>query len=183
MDTATFWHMIERAKAESNGDCDHQAQLLEQRLAQLLPEEIQGFDRILSQFMAQSYNDDIWAAAYIINSGCSDDLFEYFRGWLIAQGEAIFYAALQDPDSLAAIVAPSEPPHDYECEALLYVAMGAYEASTSKEMPLEEYGPYEPNGRLLERDSSEQGKIWIDGDLSETYARKHFPKLWAKFEW
>lgn len=181
MDTATFWHMIERAKAESNGDYDQQAQLLEQRLAQLPPEEIQSFDLMLSQFMAQSYNDDLWVAASIVNAGCTEDGFEYFRGWLIAQGEAIFHATLQVPDSLAEIVDADRD--DYECEALLSVAMGAYEARTGTEMPQEEYGPYEPGGRPLERDSSEQGKIWIDGDLSETYAKKHFPKLCAKFEW
>ena len=181
MDAATFWHMIESAKSESNGDCDQQAKLLEQWLAQLPPEEIQNFDQILSQFMDQSYNDDLWVAATIINAGCTDDGFEYFRGWLIAQGEAIFYAALQDPDSLAEIVASDRD--DYECEALLYVAMGAYETRTGQEMPLEEYGPYEPDGRLLERDSPEQGKIWIDGSLSEAYAQEHFPKLCAKFEW
>lgn len=180
MDAAAFWHMIERAKAEGNGDCEQQAQLLQQRLAQLPPEEIQSFDRLLLQVMDQSYNDDIWAAAYLINDGCSDDGFEYFRGWLIAQGEAIFYAALQDPDSLAEIVALS---NDYECEALLYVAMDAYEARTGKEMPQEEYEPYKPSKGVLDKNGSEQEAIWIDGDLSEVYAQKHFPKLWAKFEW
>lgn len=175
MDAATFWHMIERAKAESNGDCDQEAQLLELWLAQLLPEEIQSFDRILWKHRSLSYSDNLWAAAFIINGGCSDDGFEDFRGWLIGQGEAIFYAALQDPDSLAEIVDSNRD--DYMCESLLYVAMGAYEAQTGQEMPLEEQEPYG------ERDCAEKEIIWIDGDLSETYARKHFPKLCAKFEW
>jgi hypothetical protein len=28
----------------------------------------------------------MWVAAYLMNGGCSDDGFDYFRGWLIAQG-------------------------------------------------------------------------------------------------
>ncbi|HEX6778398.1 MAG TPA: DUF4240 domain-containing protein, partial [Ktedonobacterales bacterium] len=96
------------------------------------------------------------------------------------QGEAIFYATLQDPDSLAEIVDPDRD--DYECEALLYVAMEAYEARTGTEMPQEEYEPYEPSKGVLDKNGTEQETIWIDGNLSETYAQKHFPKLCAKFE-
>jgi hypothetical protein len=29
---------------------------------------------------------DQWGAAYLANGGCSDDGFDYFRGWLIGQG-------------------------------------------------------------------------------------------------
>jgi hypothetical protein len=51
--------------------------------------------------MAESYRWDLWGAAYLINGGCSDDGFDYFRGWLLSQGRAIWQATLADPDSLA----------------------------------------------------------------------------------
>ncbi len=37
----------------------------------------------------------------VVNGGCSDDGFEYFRGWLIGQGGAYFEAALKDPERAA----------------------------------------------------------------------------------
>ncbi|MFE5591185.1 DUF4240 domain-containing protein [Streptomyces sp. NPDC056549] len=33
-------------------------------------------------------------AAYMVNGGCCDDGFDYFRGWLIAQGRNVFERAV-----------------------------------------------------------------------------------------
>jgi len=46
-----------------------------------------------------AYKQKLWAAAMM--NGCSDDSFDYFRGWLIAQGKDMYFAAPRDPDSLA----------------------------------------------------------------------------------
>lgn len=46
-----------------------------------------------------SYTHEVWAAVYIMNGGCSDDCFSYFRNWLIFQGKQVFMKALKDPDS------------------------------------------------------------------------------------
>jgi Protein of unknown function (DUF4240) len=48
--------------------------------------EIVSADEFLRGLMADSYRDPLWAAAYLVNGGCSDDGFEYFRGWLIMHG-------------------------------------------------------------------------------------------------
>ena len=39
--------------------------------------------------MDDSYRWDLWGAAYLANGGCSDDGFDYFRGWLIGQGRKV----------------------------------------------------------------------------------------------
>lgn len=31
-------------------------------------------------------------------NGCSDDSFDYFRGWFIAQGKDVYMDALAEPD-------------------------------------------------------------------------------------
>ncbi|WFE14091.1 DUF4240 domain-containing protein [Bacillus atrophaeus] len=36
--------------------------------------------------------------------GCSDDTFDYFRGWLIAQGKETFEEVLDDHEYLAAYI-------------------------------------------------------------------------------
>ena len=38
----------------------------------------------------------LWDAAYLINGGCSDDGFDYFRGWLVDQGRETFERCLAE---------------------------------------------------------------------------------------
>lgn len=82
--------------------------------------------------------DAFWAAAYVINGGCSDDGFEYFRGWLITQGREVFQQALSDADSLAdhpPVQAAAAEWEDLECELTLGIAYDAYQRATGEPMP------------------------------------------------
>jgi Protein of unknown function (DUF4240) len=104
MDTSQFWRLIEQSKTESGGNCTKQVEALTSILLELPAEEIEEFDIIFYRFHAQAYRNDVWAAAYIMNGGCSDDSFLDFRSWLIGQGEANYTAALRDPESLVSVV-------------------------------------------------------------------------------
>ncbi len=67
-----------------------------------------------------------------MRGGCSDDGFDYFRGWLVAQGRTVWERALADPDSLAD--AGVDPRDDMvECEDVLAAASRAYAAATGDE--------------------------------------------------
>jgi hypothetical protein len=55
--------------------------------------------------MADSSRSSLWAAAYVINGGCSDDGFDYFRAWLMLQGQGTFGQAVADLDSPADLAA------------------------------------------------------------------------------
>jgi hypothetical protein len=86
--------------------------------------------------MARSYVAQLWAAAFVINGGCSDDGFEYFRGWLITRGREVFERALADPDSLAdllAVQAAAATWNDLECEFALDITNIAYPQVTGEE--------------------------------------------------
>src|SRR5690242_15781126 len=100
MNESTFWGLIEKAKAGSKGDPDQQVALLQKSLEPLSEADILDFDRLFHVQMYQSYTRDLWAAAYIINGGCSDDAFDYFRAWLISRGQQVFSNALKDPETL-----------------------------------------------------------------------------------
>ena len=166
MDTATFWNLIETSRTANDSDCEQQVKLLGQRLAALPPEEILSFHRLFWECMRTSYDHDLWAAAYVLYGGCSDDWFDYFRGWLIGQGEGIFREVLQHPDALSAYVSPDSP-DGYASQDMLGVAQRIYERKTGQEMPQEQH----------ER-STLTGTPWKEDDLPE-----QLPKLWAQFGW
>ena len=153
MDISEFWQLIEQSR-DGTSECEEQAERLVELLAELEPKQVVDFDRHFTERMIEAYRWDLWAVAYIVNGGCSDDGFEYFRCWLIGQGEEYFDAALQDPENAANHVEPGE---EVECEDLLYAASRAYEELTGdEEMPWEEIPrPAEPTGEPWEEDELE----------------------------
>jgi hypothetical protein len=127
LDRDRFWMLIEQART-AGGDCE----LLTAHLLALLRE-------------------------LPVNAGCSDDGFEDFRGWLIAQARQVYQASLQDPDSLALHpqVRNLDPrrmwPTMLDCQPLLAAAWEAYRpplATTGQEFPSEALpGRRETRGR------------------------------------
>ncbi|MGW7437830.1 DUF4240 domain-containing protein [Streptomyces sp. NPDC054849] len=150
MDKQTFWKLIETARA------DAAAEEVAPRAAELLsgfPEtEIAAAQQVLWDLLAESYRNPLWAAAYVINGGCSDDGFDYFRGWLLTQGRAAFDAALADPDSLAAHPAVRDAAAgglELWDEEALSIAWTAYGTATGRELPADSftirYPPLDPS--------------------------------------
>ena len=99
MDYKQFWKLIDETRESAGGWFEMYAPLVE-KLSKLSDEEIMKWGQIFNLYQKLSYKDRLWAAAYVINGGCSDDGFDYFRGWLTAQGKDVFLNALRDPDSL-----------------------------------------------------------------------------------
>ncbi len=101
MDNDAYWALVERARAEQPDDV---AAALVDLLAALPADEIAAADTAYRRVVAPGHTWALWGAAYLINGGCSDDGFDYFRGWLVARGREVFHRALADPDSLADVV-------------------------------------------------------------------------------
>ena len=162
MNRDDFWKLVE--DAGSGSDPYEQAEVIQTQLSSRSPEEIMDFERHMTELRSSSYTWNLWGAAYLINGGCSDDGFDYFRGWLITQGKAVFEKALEEPDSLADL-----PDHedDAECEDILYVANSAYEAVTGTVMP------------SIPINLPDLGDGWDFDEDAEM--EKRYPKLFAKF--
>ncbi|MEZ0064291.1 hypothetical protein ABIA32_000269 [Streptacidiphilus sp. MAP12-20] len=142
MEIQRFWQLIEDARGHHRGegvDCDAVAVTASALLAgRRDAEEIVAAQRALWALMAESYRSPLWAAAYVINGGCSDDGFDYFRGWLILQGRQTFEQVLADPDSLAdlsAVQAAAARGEDIDGQAALAIAWDAYREATGEELP------------------------------------------------
>jgi hypothetical protein len=168
MDDAQFWTIIKRAKSDADGDPEAIAEGVHAQLSALTGQEIESFNSMLWTKLAAAYNWKLWGAAYLINGGCSDDGFVYFRGWLITQGEKVYEAALADPDTLAKVIDP-ENDH-YECEDILGVAMRAYEEVTGNSLS-------PPTGAV--QPATPAGENWDFNDAEET--AKRLPRLARKY--
>jgi hypothetical protein len=149
MDTRRFWKLIEDARAQVADSADGEAVAARAAvlLAALPREEIVAAKHVLSSLMADSYRASLWAAAYVINGGCSEDGFDYFRGWLILQGREVFEQAVADPDALAdlAVIRSAAARRAFlECESMLYVPVQAHRAATCEELPPDAYTTRRP---------------------------------------
>lgn len=98
MNQHLFWELIEAARTRSDGDLEDFGPNLVEMLCQLPVEDLMTWKQIFWEYHNASYKNKLWAAAFVLNGGCSDDGFDYFRAWLIAQGREIFMAALANPE-------------------------------------------------------------------------------------
>jgi len=162
MNLDAFWQIIDAAKAMAGSDMDARVGALQSILSDLAAEDLQSFQNYYDQQIRVSYRWDLWAAAYIINGGCSDDGFRYFRDWLISEGRSVFEKALKDPDSLADL--PHVDPADLE--SFGYVALQLYEQKGTGE---------------LERDFSIEGAEPAGEAWKEEDAGSLLPRLDAKY--
>jgi Protein of unknown function (DUF4240) len=162
MDEQTFWRIVEAAKTSASANLDARPQALEAQLSPLDLESLGAFQRTYEGFLLRANRWDLWGAAYLMNGGCSDDGFKYFRDWLISEGRSTYEQALTNPESLA-----SFPVREYfELELFGYAASKVFARK---------------GGGELDRDFNVElavpvGKEWKESDLPAM-----FPKLAAKF--
>lgn len=171
----TFWRLIELSRKGSEGDPYVQLENLRQRLSKLSEDELRSFDRIFWELMDESYRADLWGAAYIIKGGCSDDSFDYFRGWLIMQGEKPFTEALSDPDGLAPRARRDrELGSEFEFEDILGVAGAIFEARTGR-------SDFNQDQPTRQPDLIGDLEAWSDVDSTGENARRLYPRLCKLF--
>jgi hypothetical protein len=162
MDDDRFWALIGAARDAAGDDVEDRVSGLEQVLLTHAPDEVAAFRQKYDEMLARSYRWDLWGAAYVMNGGCSDDGFRYFRDWLISEGEAVFEAALADPDSLA----EARQDEGFELESFGYVAAEVYEQLADQPLPATRTPePAEPAGHE-----------WDEDDLPAL-----FPRLWKRY--
>jgi len=133
MTNEEFWKIINRFESLNQ---ENKLLRLTADLQEKEPEEIASFDSIYRDMLQRAYTWDLWGAAYVINDGCSSDSFDYFCDWLISQGQYVFEAAVENPESLADSHLPDFP----FFEEYRYVAGEVYKEKTGIEMPIMDDG-------------------------------------------
>lgn len=172
-----FWELIEESRrgAELGEEgWEQREETLKNALVALGAEEILSFQFLFNRMRNRAYRWDLWAVAYIVEGGCSDDSFEYFRNWLVAQGREPFERVLADPGAIASLV-PLEGPCEWETFG--YVAGAAYQQATGK-------SGWEDFYAAVAEDTEEpwksdpDGEAWTEEDLPAL-----FPELWEEYGW
>lgn len=100
MDTDEFWSIVGTARSMTTEDLPFHEALVD-LLARRSPQDILRYQERFDALQGAVYRWDVWAAAYLIGGGCSDDSFTDFRAGLIAQGREWYERAAAVPDSLA----------------------------------------------------------------------------------
>src|SRR3970040_1951588 len=131
LDEEIYWWIIENSTKGTDNQEDQELFLIAE-IEKLSPQEMIGFRLRTDKLLFDSYNPELWCAAYIVSGGCSDGGFEYFRCWLISRGKEVFYSAKANPDSLINQVV--EGKESYEFEGFWYVAINAFKNSTGEDL-------------------------------------------------
>lgn len=126
MDEIEFWRIIGLLNWKRTGDDEAVLKPAVKALAKKSPEEIAGFEEILSQKLfgldTKAHATQMGEDAYVDDKHpFSVDAFLYARCCVVANGEEYYESVLADPGDF---------PEDMEFEALLELASSAYEART-----------------------------------------------------
>jgi hypothetical protein len=131
LDENIYWAIVNKS-ARSAKSQDGQERYLIKEIGKLTPTEMIGFRLRTDKLLYDTYNSQMWCAGYIMNGGCSDDMFEYFRTWVISRGKETYYMAKDNPDTLINEVIEGE--EFYEFENFWYVALKAFKNNTGQDL-------------------------------------------------
>lgn len=173
LDEDIFWGIVDRSLKNTTGQ-EEQVQYLVNEIKKLTPKEIIGFRLRTDKLLYDSYTSEMWCAGYIMNGGCSDDGFEYFRNWVISKGKKVYYSAKQNPDNLINITTADED--YYEFENFWYVALTAFRNKTGKELY-----DYIDNDNFKTNEGNYKPIKFNWEESKPASIKKLCPRLYAKF--
>jgi hypothetical protein len=183
MDADQFWSLIESARTAAAADGKPFDEALVSRLAMCSREEILAYQARFDDAHHALYRWDVWAAAYLIGGGCSDDSFMDFRTGLVALGREWFERAAARPDSLAdhpRVIAAASSHRDEALfyEDVNYAASDAFERITGGEDFYEAWARCRPaQGASGDAHEADMGEDFDFDDANEMHSR--LPRLAA----
>jgi hypothetical protein len=188
MTEETFWHIIENRKKWKlldptkitffgrQGNCPAESwpeDVFKQNLATLEANEIISFASFWFHHTFRPPESDLWAAAYLIEQGCSDDCFmDCIRPGAVLLGRERFENLVNDIESLADLPMSG---HELIAGEFGQIVFSAYRLKTGCELP--------DDLPKIPRTKDALGKVPENWDVKDLPTL--LPKLWAKVrhEW
>jgi|GEM_PF-1426037 len=167
-DEDAFWTAVEVARdgRMPNHDYDATFEGLREHVVKLDALAVRDLIQTRGELWSRAYRNDLWAAAYLVRGGCSDDSFMDFRDWLLCQGREVFNAALADVESLANVLTPGADP-TFE---------GVFDGFRERYQDLT--GARYPSSVSYGAGLEPEGEEWEEDELAE-----RFPRLWEALGW
>ena len=134
MDEEQFWAIVQTAVDEAGDDEAEYLDVVKRELSKLSLKEMIGFRLRTDKLLYDSYTSEMWCAGYLMNGGCSDDGFEYFRLWVISRGRKAYEAAMANPDNLIDYIGDDDEMDFFEFELFWYVALEAFEEAVDADL-------------------------------------------------
>jgi hypothetical protein len=103
MQEARYWTIINNSLQGAANSAEQEKNLMKE-FEKLSLTDLIAFQLQSQKLVIKAYTSHLWCAAYLLNGGCSDSGFEFFKRWLVAQGEKIYYDAIKNPDTLVSFV-------------------------------------------------------------------------------
>lgn len=185
MDITEFWSLIESAHAQAVDAEDDDGKAVAVKLIGALADtselDIFEYEQHFEHLHAALCRWDVWAAATLVNRGCSDDAFMDFRAGLITQGRTWYERILQDPDELAEhpevrAVADGRRSFALFQELVNYVAAHAYQELSGEEAEMSAF--YEAYDAFTGRSGPEPENMGEELDFEDpAQMRAKLPRL------
>jgi hypothetical protein len=188
MKIENFWEIIKTAKEAVNDNRNELSSEIEKKLKNLDNEDLLQFQLIYEQYeiiVIKSTSHLIWNALYLINGGYCTNTYG-FAGWLISNGQEVYYNAFKDSDSL---VNSDSKKDNCNYEDLKYLASNIYRERTGTKIKayqklLIECYKSQPFNSIIENIEKEiefggvrRNANWKVDDLKEI-----LPKLYKKHQ-
>ena len=170
MTNEQFWPLLDA----THGAEDRVAAVTE-ALKHLSADEIVQFRVLLDDLLQSAHQVDLWGAAHLIQGGCSEEDFVYFRDGLLALGQKTFEAAVREPDSLAELLPGKMDLTDVP--AFEEAPLQAWIATTG--LTADDYYSAVDFVDTGKRNVDEEGEHWDFTDPEELQDR--LPRLTAKY--
>ncbi len=182
METEDFWQLIQAARSRTTAEGSFDRTLVETLTARS-KREILKYQERFDALHGALYRWDVWAAAYLIGGGCSDDSFTDFRAGVIAEGQAWYERVAANPDSLAEhplIAAAAEAGKDHVLfdEEVNYAAADAFGRLTGDRHDFYEAWDQYRKARPYEQAEQDMGE---DFDFDDEQMHRRLPRLAALY--
>lgn len=181
MNRDEFWYLIDKGSKEKTAE--KKLALWIAVLARSREEDIVTFYDIMHTYFRLADQERIFAAANIICPECSDDDFDGFRAWLIAQGENAYRSVLAEPEYLIELCSPEK---NHQFEQLLQVPFEAFFQKTGKAGDYRSFALAQESMGLtpIQKNLLEE-EITLAWDIGESWQAEElpfiFPRLYEKF--
>ncbi|MFY9309551.1 MAG: DUF4240 domain-containing protein [Bacteroidia bacterium] len=135
MNEVKFWFIIDSAKKINNNNIVEQRESIENTLSDYPIEDIRHFNYLMEFFISGA--KDAGINEFIdkfFNDEISNNGFDFFMGWLILQGSALYNQSIKDPFFLKEVIEINYN-KDFDvlkCEEALHISSKAYEIKTGR---------------------------------------------------